>query len=142
LSYTLSLEADARPEDRNLILDGLTAHNLKFAPPGDVTGLSVLVRDDENRTVGGLLGGTFWGWLYIELLWLPEDARHEGIGTRLVQMAEDEARARGCYHVYLDTQSFQAREFYEKLGYSLFGVLDDFPLGHKRYYLQKALTSP
>lgn len=135
------LGTDPTPEERSLILDGLTAHNLKFAPPGTVTGLSVLVRDEKNHPLGGLLGGTYWGWLYIELLWLDERARGEGIGTRVVQMAEDEARARGCHHVYLDTQSFQAREFYEKLGYRVFGQLDDFPKGHTRYYLEKDLNS-
>ncbi len=78
-------------------------------------------------------------WLYIDVFWLDESVRRQGWGEKILQTAEEEARGRGCHRVYLDTLDFQALPFYQKYGYSVFGVLDDFPLGHKRYYLQKAL---
>jgi len=70
---------------------------------------------------------------------VEDAARGQGLGRRLIGLAEDEARRRGCRHAYLDTTSFQARPFYEKLGYRLWGQLEDFPQGHTRYFLQKAL---
>jgi GNAT superfamily N-acetyltransferase len=88
---------------------------------------------------GGLIGETYWNWLHIELLWLEEGLRGRGYGQRLVIMAEDEARRRGMKHAYLNTFSFQAPDFYERLGYQRFGTLEDFPPGHKRHYYRKDL---
>jgi ribosomal protein S18 acetylase RimI-like enzyme len=86
-----------------------------------------------------LWGATAWQWLFIRLLWLPETLRGTGLGRDLMQRAEAEASARGCGNVWLDTYSFQARGFYEKLGYTVFGTLEGYPPGHRRYFLQKRL---
>jgi GNAT superfamily N-acetyltransferase len=74
-------------------------------------------------------------------VWIDERFRGQGYGERMLAAAEDEARRRGCAHAHLDTLSFQARPFYEKLGYRVYGVLDDFPAGteYKRYYMVKDL---
>ena len=80
---------------------------------------------------------TQWNWLFIKLLWVSEELRGQGFGRALMSSAEQEALARGCTNIYLDTFSFQARDFYERLGYEVFGQLTDFPPGHKRYFLQK-----
>jgi len=82
---------------------------------------------------------TYWNWLYINLMWLPEDLRGQGYGRQLLEMTEDEGRKRGAKYAYLDTFSFQAPEFYKKLGYQNFGKLEDFPPGHTRYFLMKSL---
>jgi GNAT superfamily N-acetyltransferase len=89
--------------------------------------------------LGGLEGHTYFGWLFIENLAVDESVRKSGWGTKLLEAAHDEARRRGCHHAWLDTFSFQALPFYEKLGYTIFGTLDDFPSSHQRYFLQRAL---
>ena len=116
---------------------GLRAFNQPFAGVKDQRPLAVLIRR-EGQIVGGLWGHTAFGWLFVELLFSPADLRG-GMGTRLMDMAEDEARRRGCRHAWLDTYSFQARGFYEKRGYQVFGQLDDYPPGHVRYFLRRDL---
>jgi GNAT superfamily N-acetyltransferase len=137
--YTLSLTEAATPAELGVIRSGIVEYNLGFAPPNPFQPLYVLLRDAAGAVAGGLQGGTAWGWLHIELLWLPEPARRQGLGTRIMAEAEAEARRRGCHHVFVDTMSFQALPFYLKLGYAEWGRLDDFPVGHTRHFLQKAL---
>jgi GNAT superfamily N-acetyltransferase len=137
--FQLALEDAPRPEDVDVIHSGLQAYNLRRAVPSDYSALTVMVRDADGAVAGGLLGGTFWGWLHVDILWLHERARGQGLGRRLLRLAEDEARRRGCHHVFLDTMSFQALPFYLKQGYSVWGELPDFPIGHTRHFVQKAL---
>jgi GNAT superfamily N-acetyltransferase len=127
--------------DREAVLKGLMVFNDAVIGPSGWQPLGVLVKDPTTgRTLGGLTGASYHGWLFIELFWLPEELRRGGLGTRLIRRAEQEAARRGCRGVWLDTYSFQARGFYEKLGYTLFGTLDDAPPGHQRFYLHKRLT--
>jgi GNAT superfamily N-acetyltransferase len=85
------------------------------------------------------------GWLFVKALRVAQTYRSQGYGTQLLHAAENEARARDCIGVYLDTYSFQARPFYERQGYRVFGELPDHPPGGAKYYLAKRLketTSP
>lgn len=102
--------------------------------------LNVVARDDDGRVVGGLIGEVNLRWLFVSALWVDEGARGSGIGSRLVREAESQARARGCAGIYLDTFSFQARPFYEKIGFTLFGELAGCPPGGAKYYLSKRLS--
>ncbi|MCK7522514.1 MAG: GNAT family N-acetyltransferase [Ignavibacteriales bacterium] len=86
-----------------------------------------------------MIGETHWGWLYINLLIVKEELRGYGYGRKLLMLAEEEARKLGAKNAYLDTFSFQAPDFYRQHGYRVFGELKDFPPGHQRYYLTKAL---
>ena len=95
----------------------------------------------DGEIMGGLTGTMFGGWLYISLLWIEKSLRGNGYGTKLMRMAEKEAAKAGCKYVHLDTYSFEARPFYEKLGYELFAKLDDYPLGYCKYFLKKQLLS-
>jgi GNAT superfamily N-acetyltransferase len=102
--------------------------------------LALALRDPVSGAVsGGLWAISYYGWLFVELLVLPEAVRGQGLGTRLMREAERVARERGCVGVWLDTFTFQARGFYEKLGYTVFGQIDDYPPGHSRFWLQKRL---
>ena len=103
------------------------------------TPLNIVEYDGEGNVIGGILGGTYWGWLYIDILWVHEDHRKKGIGSKLLLEAEKEAVCRGCHYVHLDTMSWQAPEFYKKHGYEVIGVLPDIPKGNQKYLLQKAL---
>ena len=103
------------------------------------TPLNLVEYDANGNIIAGILGGTYWGWMYVDILWVQEDHRKKGIGTRLLLEAEKEAMRRGCHHAHLDTMSWQAPEFYKKHGYEVVGVLPDIPSGNQKYLLIKAL---
>ena len=101
--------------------------------------LCFVLHSSDQEIVGGVIGSTYWDWLYIDLLWVKDELRGGGYGHRLLAAAEQEARQRGCRNAYLDTFSFQAPDFYKQHGYQVFGELEDFPTGHQRYFLTKQL---
>jgi len=103
--------------------------------------LGVLMKNNADETVGGGVGYVFGGWLYISVLWVDKALRNKGYGTKLMSIIEHEAAKMGCTNVHLDTYSFEARPFYERLGYEIFAVLDDCPKGHSKYFLKKQLIS-
>ena len=100
---------------------------------------NIVEYDENGDVIGGILGGTYWGWMYIDILWVQEDFRHKGIGSKLLEEAEKEAIQRGCHHVHLDTMSWQAPDFYKKHGYEVIGILPDIPSGNQKYLLMKEL---
>ena len=137
--FHLELDEHASSDDIQIVLRGLEQFNLGFAPPIGYRPLNIFLRNDANQILGGLLGETAWEWLHIDIVWIDGSARGQGYGTRLITEAEQEARRRGCHSVHLDTMSFQALPFYERLGYTLWGTLDDHPTGHQRHFLRKKL---
>jgi GNAT superfamily N-acetyltransferase len=100
---------------------------------------NIFLKGEKDETLGGLLGCVWAGWLFVAILWVDEALRNQGHATRLMDAAEDYARQRKCHWAHLDTHSWQARPFYEKRGYELFATLDDFPPGHKKFFLKKKL---
>jgi GNAT superfamily N-acetyltransferase len=118
---------------------GIRDYNIQQAGVSGHRSLCFLVRAPDGEIAGGLIGETYWGWLYINLLIVKEELRGLGYGHRLLTLAEEEARKRGVKTAYLDTFSFQAPEFYKRHGYQVFGELQDFPPGHQRYFLMKHL---
>jgi len=122
-----------------VIGQGITAYNTQQAGEDDGQNLCFVLKMPDGEIVGGVIGATYWGWLYVNLMWLRDDLRGRGYGKELLTLAEDEARQRGAKQSYLDTFSFQALGFYQKQGYEIFGQLDDFPPGHQRYFLRKKL---
>lgn len=96
----------------------------------------VVAARDHGELVGGLVGTTAWGWLFIDVLWVDEEHRGEGVGRRIVRRAEAEARRRGCSGAWVDTLDYQAPGFYRALGYEEFGRLSGFG-PHTRYWLAR-----
>ena len=127
------------PADDEAIVKGIVQFNTGAVGPSGGRPLAVLIRNAEGVTIGGLWGRTGYEWLFVQLLVVPEELRGTGIGRDVMARAETEARARGCRGIWLDTFSFQARGFYEKQGFTVFGQLDDYPAGHQRFFLQKRL---
>ena len=106
----------------------------------DYRPLAIMITDaDSGEIVGGLWGGTNFTQLHIDLLFVPKELRGSGMGSRIMRDAEAEALQRECRGSWLDTYSFQARGFYERLGYSVFGTIEDYLPGHTRFFLKKAL---
>lgn len=95
---------------------------------------------EGNEIVGGILSNLYWNILYIEILWVKEEYRNKGYATALLDSVENSARALNCKISHLDTFDFQAKDLYEKRGYKVFGVFEDCPEGHKRYYMSKKLV--
>jgi GNAT superfamily N-acetyltransferase len=96
----------------------------------------------SDEMLGGLVAISFWGSFYVSDVVVPETARGQGLGSELMRQAEQEARARGCRHMWLDTFEFQARPFYERLGFEVFGRLDGLEPFFPRYFMQKTLAPP
>ncbi len=142
MSGEIELTDTPDPASRDVLLKNLVAYNDAQAGPLGWRMLALLVRNDSGEVTGGLWARTAFGWLFVELLFIPEDRRGGGLGTTLMQRAEEEAVRRGCRHAWLDTFSFQARGFYEKLGYRVFGTLEDYPVGHSRFFMSKSLAAP
>lgn len=140
---TLRIERSQNPtdEERQAILLPLRAYNAAKAGVSTQEPVALLVRDESGEILGGLYGRVFYQWMYIDLLSVPEQARGQGMGTKLMQMAEDLAREKECIGIWLDTFDFQAPEFYRKLGYSELGQIADYPPGHKRFFFQKRLIN-
>lgn len=138
-SLQITQENDASENERAIVLNGLRAYNRQHSSAPNWLPLTLLARDLEGTIRGGLLGETGWNWLYVEILWIDEAYRGQGYGSALLAAAEKEAQNRGCSSVYLDTFDFQALPFYQQQGYSVFGVLEDYPPGSRRSFLQKHL---
>lgn len=143
--YVITVTDQPNEADRQCIEVGLTAFNATVSPyfrathppEGQARAFDVFVRSEDGTILGGVTSHTGWGWLSIELVWLDERIRGHGLGQRLMRLCEEEARRRGCTRAHLTTYSFQARGFYERLGYRVVGQLDDFPPGGARYWLRK-----
>src|SRR5690348_3174214 len=131
LKYELSHLDES--DDSKEVRRNLKSFNESLIGQANHQGLSIIVRNREEQIVAGLVGRTFWEWLFIDILWVDESLRGRSVGTKLVRDAEMEAFKRGCKRALLDTFSFQAPGFYEKMGYQLFSTLEDFPTtGQKR----------
>jgi GNAT superfamily N-acetyltransferase len=136
----ITLETESNREDARAIGRGLDDFNHSMAGDEHYLPLHLIVRDTTGTVVGGLLADTYWGWMAVNILGLRDDLRGQGLGARLLRMAEEEAVRRGCKNAHLDTFNFQALDFYRKYGYTVFGQLDGLPPGHTRYYLRKTLA--
>jgi GNAT superfamily N-acetyltransferase len=141
MSFSIEL-SDAAPEEvTKVIRRPLLDYNAQRTGISDFRPLAATLRDADGRILGGLVGRTAFGWLFVELLVVPEALRGQGIGKDLMLRAEAEAVRRGCHSAWLDTFEFRAREFYEKLGYQVFGELEDYPEGFSRYFMKKVLSN-
>ena len=125
--------------DADYIIDRLVEYNLSQVPARQEVlfdTLDKMITDDNGKIIAGCVAKMYcWNVAYIDTLWVDSEYRGKGLGAEL--LAEVEKTAKGCYLIHLDTYDFQAKEFYEKQGYEVFGVLEDCPRGHCRYYLKK-----
>ena len=131
----------AKENEIKYIRESLAQFNRSVVGDDGHTALNIIEYDENGSIIGGILGGSYWGWMYVDVLWVHENHRNKGIGTKLLYEAEREAIRRGCSYVHLDTMSWQAPEFYKKHGYEVICVLPDIPEGNQKYLLMKTLKT-
>lgn len=136
----VSVEPAASADDIAVVQKGLRAFNVAHIGDPHEEAVQVFLRDGDGEIVGGLIGTIRWKWLYVARVWVADAYRGQGHGGALLDAAEDHAKSRGCVAVSLDTFEYQARPFYEKRGYELFGTLEGYPPGYRQYYLSKRLS--
>jgi GNAT superfamily N-acetyltransferase len=119
------------------VTNSLDNHNIAATGHSAYYPVAYFLKSHEGEVLGGLLGLIWGGWLHIKYVWVAEPVRGKGYARRLVATAEAYAKKRGCRGVFLETFSFQAKPLYEKLGFSVFGQIDDYPPGHTQYFLSK-----
>lgn len=129
-------------EDERAIQQGIVLFSDAHTPPRNYRPLRLALRSGKGHLLGGLLGSFVWNWLQIDTLWIDEGKRNRGYGSLLLRQAEDMAWEGGCRFARLETFDFEARGFYEKHGYVVYGELVNFPNGHSQYHLMKSISGP
>jgi GNAT superfamily N-acetyltransferase len=129
-------------EDVQFLEDRLYDFNVAATGIDDGRLLAVFAREAGGGIVGGLYGWTWGQCCHVRTLWIDEARRKKGLGTRLMAIAEREARSRGATQMLVDTHSFQAPEFYRRLGFVVTGAYADYPRGHRQIFLRKSLARP
>ena len=131
--------SDAKEEDINIIEKGLREFNRRYTGLEKVEKQAVYIKKD-GKILGGIVYVNIRPWTYIKLLWVSDELRGRGYGAKLIKAAEDDARKKGSTKVMVDTFSFQAPEFYKKLGYNEVSRIDGYPIeGASRIWLTKQL---
>jgi len=125
---------------KDVIYSGLKSFNMRHLPDEDIQTLACYVEDDQGNFAGGLTGEIYTNTLFVEFLWVDDQHRDSGIGSMLMARVESEAKAFGVTDMYLDTYSFQAPNFYAKLGFKEMGRYKGFPtVGVDKIFLQKRI---
>ena len=136
----MKLELENTKSERTHELANLIrAYNRANREPSKSEPLNIYLEDEKGNLVAGMVAETFGNWLEIEYLYVSEDLRRQEIGSKILKMAENESRNRGCKYSFVDTFNFQAPKFYEKHGYKEVFALKKYPYIGERYYYTKEL---
>ena len=128
-------------DDRFALLDALLDYNRETTGITQDEEFSAFLRDEDGGLMGGMYGWVYGGAAEIALIWVRDDHRGQGLGSRLLQSAEDHARRAGCDQMVIRTHSFQAPAFYRAHGYGEVASIDDYPRGHTYHLLRKPLQA-
>ncbi|MBA3724487.1 MAG: GNAT family N-acetyltransferase [Candidatus Levybacteria bacterium] len=133
-------EGEPPTEDFKALSDGLLSHHASQGHTRTWKKFCIFLKDEVGTAYAGIIVTFTWNGMQINSLWVEESLRGQDYGTKLIEMAEDKARRRGCTIAFTDTFSWQAQGFYEKLGYKLYGKLEGFPEGNALNYYSKKLN--
>lgn len=132
-------------QEADLIVDRIVEYNLSKVPGKQEVPLLCInrvIEDTNGEIIAGILSNMYcWNCIYIDVLWVKEEYRKDGLGTKLLKELEKIAKEKDCHLIHLDTFDFQAKDFYIRHGYEIFGVLDQCPENHKRYFMKKIYSS-
>jgi len=135
----ISVERDPDQEIRRVIQQGLIDSNVELTGDPHVELVFVVARDSNSKVIGGLVGEAYWGWVNFTTVWVHPEHRRQGVASQMLREAENEAVRKGYKQAYLDTFSFQSPSLYLKAGYEIFGQLENFPSGGKRFFMRKTI---
>jgi len=135
--YIISLTDSPDPLDLQVIREDLEGHHAAHSPPIDWLPLAAIMRNPQGEIIAGVIGGSYWGWLYIARVWVKDRQRRKNYSLRLLKEAEKEALRRGCGHSFVETQDFESMLFYEGFGYMVVKKTEES--GSTRYSMQKEL---
>lgn len=127
------------PEEMQILREGIMFEAFTRKGMNKILPFSFFIRDSENKIVGGIQGNTFYGCLYTNLLWIAQEMRQQGLGTQLLNKAEQLGRERNCTFATLTTMDWEALNFYQKLGYQIEFIREGFEKDSKMYFLRKGL---
>lgn len=140
----IELTTSPAKQDLQTISLGIQSYNQSYLADKVVyeadTTFAVFAKDKTDKIIGGIRATAFWNYCIIELLWLAKESRGHGVGSQLMQKAEAFASEKGFEYVRTETIDFQAKPFYQKMGYTVYGELPDCPKGNTTYCLVKSLT--
>ncbi len=135
--YTISITDNPDPLDLQFIRQDNDGHHAAHTPPVDWMPLGVFMRDMDGNLIAGVVGGSYWGWLYVATLWVKDPLRRKSYGLRLLKEAEKEGLVRECGHAFIETVDYESMLFYESLNYFVIKKTDES--GTTRYAMQKEL---
>ncbi|OGV93784.1 hypothetical protein A3B57_03905 [Microgenomates group bacterium RIFCSPLOWO2_01_FULL_47_10] len=135
----ISQNSEPDPADKQIMVDGMLAYHASQGHPRQINTYSIIMKD-HDKTIGCVVVTFLWNGMEIQSLWVDETVRKQGYGRKLMAMAEEEAIKRGCGLAYTNTFTWQAPGFYQKIGYSEYGKLEDFPAGNTLFYFSKRLS--
>lgn len=132
-------EGEPGEEDFRALSSGLLAQHTESGHPRKSIKFNIFLKSEAGKVWGGIICTCLWNGMEIDSLWIEESLRGQGWGRKLLEAAETEGKIRGCTFAYTNTFTWQAPEFYKKLGYVLYGRLDNFPVGNSLSYFRKDL---
>lgn len=135
--YTISLTDKPDPLDLQVIREDSDGHHAAHTPPMDWLPLVALMHDMQGNIIAGVVGGTYWGWLYISRVWVKDPVRRKTYSFRLLKEVEKEALHRGSEHAFIETQDYDSMLFYESIGYFVTKKTEES--GATRYSMQREL---
>jgi len=135
--YSISVTDSPDPLDLQTIREDGEGHNTAHTPPMDWLPLAAIMRDPQASIIAGVVGGSYWGWLYISRVWVKDPLRTRSYSLRLLKEVEREALKRGCGHAFIETQNYDSMLFYESIGYQVVKKTEES--GSTRYAMQKEL---
>jgi ribosomal protein S18 acetylase RimI-like enzyme len=135
----LTLESKPNITDIRYLEERIYEFNVQATGISDGLRFGIFLRGADGVVVGGADGWTWGGTCYIHNLFVPAPMRKQGHGTRLMDRIEEEAKARRCEQIVLETHDFQAPDFYRKLGFELTGTVEEYPRGHQHLTFVKQI---
>jgi GNAT superfamily N-acetyltransferase len=135
--YTISVTDNPDPLDLQVIRQDSDGHHAAHTSPVDWLPLGAFMRDMEGNIIAGVMGGSYWGWLYISMVWVKDPLRRRNYSLRLLKEVEKEAVQRGCEHAFIETQDYESMLFYESIGYIVTKKSEES--GATRYSMQREL---
>ncbi len=139
--YKVILDHNPSQADNEVVKEGLIkSYEAQFGERDKE--FSIFLKSDSGKVFGGIQAMFDSEAIYIEVLWVEENLRSKGYGTKLLASAEREAIENGCQFSLVDTWDFQAKEFYLKKGYKQIGELKNYWHGHSKIFLRKNLKQP